>query len=329
MNASKLVDNFGRTHRYLRISVTDRCNFRCVYCMPEEDVPFRERDEILHFEEIERLTRVFASLGVNKVRLTGGEPTVRKDVESLMRMLAAVPGVDRLLMTTNGLTLRERATAYRQAGVSGLNVSLDSLRQDRFRQITRTDHFQRVFDGIQAALQAGFESLKINVVVMAGVNEDEVLDFAELTRDWPVTVRFIEFMPFLGNGWSKGKLYPYARIRADIESWRPLEPCRVDASAVGKDFQIPGFAGKIGFVTSMTESFCADCDRIRLTAEGNVKPCLFSSVEVPLRDALRSGADDGELAALIHEALARKPAEHPPHELIPSFENRPMVMIGG
>jgi molybdenum cofactor biosynthesis protein A len=324
-----LIDRFGRKHTYLRISVTDRCNFRCVYCMPEEGYDWLKREDVLDYEEVARLTRLLAEMGVNKVRLTGGEPTVRKRLETLITMIAEIPGIDSLLMTTNGFVLREKASVYRKAGLTGLNISCDTLRQERFKEITRTDHFAKVWDGILAALETGYESIKVNVVVMAGVNEDELLDFVELTRKMPINVRFIEFMPFDGNKWTRGRLYPYRKMRADIETKYKLEPLACDPSAVGKDFAVPGFAGTIGFVTSMTEDFCGGCNRIRLTAEGNLKPCLFSNVEESLRDPLRAGASDDELDFIIRETLNKKPKAHAPANQLPQFDNRPMVTIGG
>jgi molybdenum cofactor biosynthesis protein A len=323
-----LIDRFNRKHTYLRISVTDRCNFRCVYCMPAAGIAWREREEILTFEEIERLARIFVRLGVDKIRLTGGEPTVRKNLEHLVERLAALQ-IKSLLMTTNGYVLPEKAALYRNAGVTGLNVSLDTLREDRFRQITRTTNFGRVMQGIDAALEAGFDSVKINMVVMKGVNEDELLDFVELAREKPVTVRFIEFMPFRDNGWHKGDLYPYRQMLEDIQAQHKIAPLPGEASAVGKDWMIEGFAGTIGFVTSMTDSFCGGCNRVRLTADGQIKSCLFSPAEQSLRDLMRAGVSDDELEKRIRLALWMKPKEHPPMEQLLASNDRSMIEIGG
>lgn len=327
--ADALVDRFQRKHTYLRISVTDRCNFRCRYCMPPDGLEWRARDEILTFEEIDRLARLFARLGVDKIRLTGGEPTVRKGIDELIAKLSKIPGVDSLLMTTNGTTLAAQAAAYRQAGLTGLNVSLDSLRRDRFAEITLRDELPRVLSGIDAAIEAGFDSVKVNVVVMAGVNDDELLDFVEFARSRPVNVRFIEFMPFDGNGWKPVSVLPYREMRSQIESKHTLRPISTAREAVGKDFEIEGFVGTIGFVTSMTESFCDGCNRVRLTAEGAFKPCLFSGSETSLRDPMRAGASDDELEATIRASLAGKWKGHPPMNLLASFPNRSMVAIGG
>lgn len=324
-----LIDRFGRVHSYLRISVTDRCNFRCQYCMPPEGLDWLKRADILSFEEIERLARLFAQMGVSKVRLTGGEPTVRKDLEELMTRLAAIDGIRSLLMTTNGTTLATKAKKYRKAGLTGLNISLDSLKRDKFLEITLRDELDRVLSGIDAALDAGFESVKINVVVMEGVNDDELLDFVEFARDRPVTVRFIEFMPFEGNGWRPSSVVSYAQMRQVIEAKYELIPINVEKNAVGKDFSISGFQGDIGFVTSMTDSFCDTCNRVRLTAEGAFKPCLFAGSEVSLRDPMRTGATDEELATIVRSGLEKKWKAHPPMTLLPQISNRSMVAIGG
>lgn len=324
-----LQDRFHRVHNYLRISVTDRCNFRCGYCMPPEGLDWHPRDDILTFEEIERLARLFAQLGVDKIRLTGGEPTVRKGLEDLIERIALVPGIDTVLMTTNGSSLASNADRYRRAGLTGLNISLDSLRRDRFEAITLRDELERVLNGIDAALNAGFDSIKVNVVVMAGVNDDELLDFVEFARDRPLNVRFIEFMPFEGNGWRSASVFTYRSMRRIIDERYELKPIETQKTAVGKDFSIPGHRGTIGFVTSMTESFCEGCNRLRLTAEGAFKACLFAGAETSLRDPMRSGATDDEIEAIVREGLSRKWKGHPPMNLLPQIPNRSMVAIGG
>lgn len=324
-----LVDRFNRVHNYLRISVTDRCNFRCGYCMPPEGLDWRTRDEILTFEEIERLSRLFARLGVTKIRLTGGEPTVRRGLEELIERLAKIPGIDSLLMTTNGTTLASKALNYRNAGLTGLNISVDSLKRDRFKEITLRDELPRVLAGIDAALAANLESVKLNVVVMAGINEGELFDFIEFSRDRAITVRFIEFMPFEGNGWRSASVFSYRSMRKIIDERYMLIPIETEKSAVGKDFLIPGHRGSVGFVTSMTESFCDGCNRVRLTAEGSFKACLFAGAESSLRDPMRSGASDAVLETIIRDGLDKKWKEHPPMDLLPQIPNRSMVAIGG
>lgn len=325
----RLIDRFQRQHTYLRISVTDRCNFRCRYCMPPEGLAWRTRDEILTFEEIERLARMFADAGVNKIRLTGGEPTVRKGIEELIAKLADIEGVNSLLMTTNGTTLSKKVREYRSAGLGGLNVSIDSLRRERFAEITLRDDLERVLAGIDAAVEAGFHSVKVNVVMMAGVNDDELLDFVEFAKNRPVNVRFIEFMPFEGNGWKQASVFPYRAMLSEIANHYELVPIATEPSAVGKDFAIPGFRGTLGFVTSMTDSFCSGCNRIRLTAEGALKVCLFSGAEVSLRDPMRAGAADDELLSIAKAALDRKWKEHPDLSVLAQVPNRSMVAIGG
>lgn len=325
----RLVDRFQREHTYLRISITDRCNFRCRYCMPPEGLKWRAKDEILTFEEIDRLARMFAATGVNKIRLTGGEPTVRKGLEDLIGRLATVPNVNSLLMTTNGATLASRARTYREAGLTGLNISIDSLRRERFAEITLRDELDRVLEGIDAALEAGYESVKVNVVVMAGVNDDELFDFVEFARTRPLNVRFIEFMPFEGNGWKQISVFPYRKMLDLLSERYELVPIATEPSAVGKDFSIPGFAGTLGFVTSMTENFCSGCNRVRLTAEGAFKVCLFSGAEVSLRDPMRAGATDEDLLKIVRESLDKKWKGHPPMNVLPQLANRSMVAIGG
>ncbi len=326
---SQLVDSFGRPHTYLRISVTDRCNLRCTYCMPPQGIDWKPREEILTFEEILRLARVLDGHGIRKIRLTGGEPLVRTELEQLAQSLSALPHLEHLTLTTNGILLKQKAKVLKRAGVTGITVSLDTLRRERFEAITKRDYLPAVQEGIEAVFAAGFNALKINVVVMAGVNDDELLDFMALTHDRPIHVRFIEYMPFQDNQWSQGGLLPYAEMRRLIETRYTLIPQTQEASAVSKDFTLPGFAGQVGFVTSMTQSFCGTCNRIRLTADGAIKSCLFHPSEVSLRDAMRNGATDESLIALIQKALWQKQAAHLPMEELARQDNRPMIAIGG
>lgn len=324
-----LVDRYGRIHTYLRVSLTDRCNLRCTYCMPNMVMTWKDRSEILTFEEIERLVRIFSEMGIRKVRLTGGEPTVRRGLPDLVARLNAIPGIEELAITTNGLLLEDLANPLRRAGIQTINISIDSLKADRYLEIARMDKLNRALAGLNSALDAGFREVKLNVVVMANVNEDELLDFVELARERPLNVRFIEFMPFDDNGWSRAGLYPYARMRAAIEQRHPLISIPSEKSAVGKDFSIPGFKGSISFVTSMTQSFCAGCNRMRLTADGKVKPCLFLPAELDLRDAMRIGATDADLEATIRLALDKKWEAHPPMDELVRLKNRRMIDIGG
>lgn len=297
--------------------------------MPAEGLPWLERADVLSFEEIERLARIFVDGGVDKIRLTGGEPTVRRDLPKLIERLSGISGVRTRTMTTNGWTLREHARTYRTAGLTGLNISVDSLKRERYKDITLSDGLDRVLDGLEAAIDAGFESLKVNVVVMAGVNDDELLDFVELSRLKPINVRFIEFMPFPDNEWNLDKVFSYREMVSRISSRYAVRPIPGELGAVGKDFAIEGFAGSIGFVTSMTDSFCGDCNRLRLTADGQIKVCLFSNGETSLRDIVRSGGSDTDVELAIRDALDKKWKEHPPMERLFKLENRRMVQIGG
>ncbi|MEZ5163424.1 MAG: GTP 3',8-cyclase MoaA [Fimbriimonadaceae bacterium] len=324
-----LTDSFGRIHRYLRVSLTDQCNFRCRYCMPEHGINWLPSHDLLSDSEVIRMIRIFGGLGINKVRFTGGEPTLRPNLETLIAESKSIPGIEVVALTTNGTTLKRRAREYRSAGLDIINISLDSLQKGTFRDITLRDQLKNVLAGIEEALQAGIQEVKVNVVVMRGVNENEILDFVLLTQNWPLTVRFIEFMPFVGNKWSQASLIPYSEIRSAIEAKHDLIPIQNSPSSVGKDFFIPGYAGKIGFVTSMTETFCGDCDRIRLTADGAIKPCLFSPVEVNVRALLREGADEETIVEKIEEAIQRKPREHKPMIHLSTIQERSMIQIGG
>jgi cyclic pyranopterin phosphate synthase len=323
-----LVDSFGRVHRDLRISVTDRCNFRCTYCMPEEGMVWLPRDDVLTFEEITRVATVAVEhFGVESIRLTGGEPTVRHRLPVLVGQLAGL-GVD-LSMTTNGSSLRSLAGDLRAAGLRRVNVSLDSLRRDRFHELTRRDELDAVLDGLDAALEAGFDPVKVNVVCMEGVNDDEILDFAELGRARGVEVRFIEWMPLDGgHTWQPTRVVPGERIVATIAAVHPVElvergsdPAEVWAYADGR--------GRVGVIPSVTAPFCPSCDRIRLTADGKLRACLFSLEETDLRGLLRGGASDDELAGAMAACVAGKWAGHAIGSVTFVQPPRSMSQIGG
>jgi len=325
---SKLIDQFGRAHSYLRISVTDRCNLRCSYCMPPGGIELKPKADILTLEEIVRVARVFVDLGVDKIRITGGEPLVRKDIEWLVAQLGALP-IKTLALTTNAVLLRDKVPALKAGGLDAINISLDTLRRERFIQIALRDEFEQVWQGIEAALAAKFRSLKINMVVMAGGNDDEIIDFVERFKDQPVNVRFIEYMPFKDNRWHQDAVFSYADTRAIVESRFTLKPIDCEAGAVAKDFAVDGHVGTVSFISSMTDSFCSSCNRLRLMSDGSIKSCLFYAPEVNLREQLRAGASDRELHELINVALAKKPEAHPPMEELSAMENRAMVEIGG
>ena len=304
-----LVDGFGREHRDLRISVTDRCNFRCTYCMPAEGMVWQARDHLLTFEEIERIARVGVQrFGFDSIRLTGGEPTVRARLPVLVEKLAAL-GVD-LSMTTNGSTLPANAHDLRAAGLNRINISLDSLRRERFLELTRRDELPRVLDGIRAAVAAGFDPVKVNVVVVRGANDDEIVDFARFGRTEGVRVRFIEFMPLdADNQWDRDAVVASAEIVAAIHDVFPLERMTRDHDPAERHRYLDG-RGEIGVIGSVTEPFCASCDRVRLTSDGQLRACLFATDETDLRALLRTGADDDALAAALSTTVAGKWAGH-------------------
>ena len=323
-----LVDSFGRTHRDLRISVTDRCNFRCTYCMPEEGLQWVARDQVLTFEEIERVARVCVErFGFDSIRLTGGEPTMRAHLPVLVAKLAALE-VD-LAMTTNGSVLAALAPALREAGLRRVNISLDSLRPDRFTALTRRDGLDAVLAGIDAALAAGFDPVKVNVVCMEGVNDDEVVDFATFGREKGVEVRFIEFMPLdADHSWSVAQVVPGERIVAAIAAVYPLrEVARGSDPAALFEYRDGG--GRVGAIASVTAPFCTRCDRVRLTAEGKLRSCLFSMDETDLRCLLRAGSSDDELANAISGCVGAKGPGHQIGSVTFVQPPRTMSQIGG
>ena len=329
-----LVDSFGRVVRDLRISVTDRCNFRCVYCMPAEGLTFAPRSEILTYEEIERIARLFVgSLGVESIRLTGGEPTVRADLATLVRMLAGLrtPAGRRvdLSLTTNGATLTRLARPLSEAGLQRVNVSLDSLRRERFAAMTRRDVLPQVLAGIDAARAAGLSPVKVNVVVVRGFNEDEMVDFAAFGRERGVQPRFIEYMPLdAGGSWSMEQVVGADEIVAAIDSVYPLEPVGHGPEPADR-WRYRDGAGEIGVIASVTRPFCGDCDRVRLTAEGAFATCLFALDDYDLRGPLRSGASDAELAEIVARAVGLKWAGHRIGKVDFVRPKRSMSQIGG
>jgi cyclic pyranopterin phosphate synthase len=324
-----LVDPYGRTVRDLRISVTDRCNFRCSYCMPAEGMQWLPRSELLTFEEIERISRVFVErFGVDGIRLTGGEPTVRAHLPVLVGKLAAL-NVD-LSMTTNGATFRLVAEDLKAAGLTRVNVSLDSLRRDRFLAITRRDELERVLDGIAAAKDAGFDPVKINVVLERGMNDDEIVDFATWGREHRVAVRFIEFMPLDASGeWARDKVVSQDEILDAISAIYPLVLAPARGAAPADRWLYADGLGDVGVIPSVTKPFCGDCDRVRLTAEGQLRTCLFETREFDLRAIVRSGGSDDDLAAEIVRAVGTKWAGHAIGQVTFIRPKRSMSQIGG
>jgi len=432
--SAMLTDTFSRVHTYLRISLTERCNLRCTYCMPAEGVSLTPASHLLTTPEILRLARLFVHAGVTKVRLTGGEPTLRPDLVQLCSQLSALPGLRTLAMTSNGIALARALPALRDAGLSALNISLDTLRPHRFEALARRPGHAKVLRAIDTALALGYDPLKVNVVVMRGVNDDELAAWVALTRHAPLNVRFIEYMPFDGNVWSDSKMVPYKEMLARVQealsqqhgaipetdedvtaatfplyaasqqsaallsqpsqpqqllsqlggvpgvaasqpqqhymsqsspipgfgyavqgsagvlpasravaayastsSWQgapttqppTLERIQDPRGEVAKNFRVPGHAGTLSFITSMTSHFCGDCNRLRLLADGSLKVCLFGANEVSLRDAMRGGASDDDLATIIRAAVRRKRAAHAGMFELAATQNRPMITIGG
>jgi GTP 3',8-cyclase len=336
--AQGLFDRFGRSHGYLRISVIEKCNLRCRYCMPEEGVPLLPKDDLLSFEEIERLAALFVRLGVRKIRITGGEPLVRRDIDELVRRLGALKahGLQRLAMTSNALLLRQHIPALLAGGMDALNLSLDTLRPDRFRAITLREGCEETIAAIHAAADAGFAKIKVNAVVMAGINDDELVDLARaFARERPIEVRYIEYMPFEGNHWGRDlRMVPAAAIRERLGRELDLQPLGLEETARVYTVSENGKAwpGRIGIISSMSEPFCATCNRTRLTADGNFRWCLLDEGEVDLRGPMRAGASDDDLTGIIEEGLSRKkPGHAPADELIAAQAHggRSMIRIGG
>src|SRR3989441_10641680 len=332
MPAELLRDGHGGRIADLRLSVTDRCNFRCQYCMPAEGLPWLERDVILSFEEIERIVRLLVAIGVYDVRLTGGEPLVRRDFPRLVAMLGAVEGLRDLALTTNGYLLERDAGALVAAGLRRINVSIDSLQRDRFFQMTRRDALPQVMRGLDAiACYPQVRPIKINAVALRGFTEQEALPLAELARRTGFQVRFIEFMPLdADRAWTEDAVLTGDEIRAILERVHPLEELPREPSATARVFRFrDGSGGEIGFVNPVSEPFCADCNRVRLTSDGKLRTCLFSIHETDLREPLRAGASDGELEELVRDAVWRKELKH--HVGEPGFHQPPRTMssIGG
>lgn len=328
-----VTDPFGRRIEYLRVSLTDRCNLRCVYCMPEAGVPYEDLDNVLTFDEIDRVVRVLARSGLRKVRLTGGEPLVRRDVPALAARLVAVPGIREVTLTTNGILLPRDAEALWEAGIRRVNISLDTLRPERFVEIARRAEYARAWDGVEAALRVGFSPIKLNCVVMRGVNDDEILEFARLTRERPLAVRFLEYMPI-------GLVTPpqwraryvsndevVEKLRAAFPGLMPLE---TEHASTSRDFHIPGAQGTIGVINPISHRFCDGCNRLRLTANGRLVPCLSDNYEYDLMTPLRTGCTDADILAHTRAAMAHKPAQSDfEGRLFKGGSLRIMAQIGG
>jgi GTP 3',8-cyclase len=325
-----IKDSYNRIHNYLRISLTDNCNLRCFYCMPEEDYAFTPASKLMQASEIEALSKIFVAEGVNKIRLTGGEPLVRKDAADIILALSKLPV--QLTITTNGTRLHQFIDVLQEARIRSLNISLDTLQPEKFGLITRRDQFDTVWKNIQLLLEKDFH-VKINVVVMKGLNDNEINDFIEWTKDTPVHVRFIEFMPFSGNRWTSNKVVTLQDILSTISEKYDFVPLQGEKHDTAKKFMVPGHAGTFAVISTMSAHFCGDCNRMRLTADGKLKNCLFSKGEMDLLSALRSGK---EVLPLIHQSILGK-ARQLGGQLTTDFEqlhtediqNRSMITIGG
>ena len=327
----QLVDGFGRVHTDLRISVTDRCNLRCTYCMPA-DVVFLPREELLSYEEIARVAAVAAGQGIRTVRLTGGEPLLRRDLDRLVRLLVAVPGIEEVALTTNGLLLAEQAGALATAGLSRLNVSLDAIRTEAFEKLARRRGLDRVLAGLAAARAAGFRSIRINAVSIRGLSEAEIVPLAEFCRREALQLRFIEFMPLdAEGGWDEGQVLSGKEVRGILErAIGPLEPLPpADAGQPAVDWRWADGGGLVGFIDPVTSPFCDRCDRLRLTADGQFRNCLFSTTEWDARAVLREGGSDDDIAALLQACVAVKRAAHGIGSAAFERPARAMYQIGG
>lgn len=336
MNIPRLVDSFGRPHHYLRISVTDRCNLRCIYCMPEEGMEFEPTDKILSFDEIAEVVRVVAGMGISKVRLTGGEPLVRKDLDKLVEMISEIPEIKDIALTTNGLFLASKAARLKEAGLTRVNISLDSLRPERFKMITRGGNVQKVLDSIDACVKVGLTPIKLNVLLMKGINDDEIADFISLTQDRDIHVRFIEYMP-IGHSDDQWKsLYqPLTKVIEVCEEkkWNYEKNSDVKGNGPSENYRLTGAKGSFGLIHPVSEHFCQTCNRLRLTADGYIKPCLAWTEQFQVRDVM---GDEAAMQRMFLEALGTKPEHHEMSKFLQEGQkvshtptNRRMSQIGG
>lgn len=318
-----LIDHLGRKIEYLRISVTDRCNFKCIYCFISQNWKWLPYSEILRFEEIETIVKEATKFGIRRIRLTGGEPLLRKNIEILIKGLNKISGIIDLTLTTNGFFLEEMGEKLKSAGIKRINISLDTLNRKKFEKLTGVSAFEKVLKGIDIALDLGFNPVKINVVVIRGFNDDEILDLAKLTLEKPLEVRFIEFMPIGKNHiWNEGGVVTVKEIKSILEKFEKLVPASSFGGGPAKIFKWKGAIGKIGLISPISEHFCDKCNRLRITPDGKLRPCLFSDYEINLKPILREGK--GSLESAFFLALKFKPARHPFN-----FTLRPMIAIGG
>lgn len=326
----QLMDQEGRKIDYLRISITDRCNLRCRYCMPIEGVEDRSHDGILRYEEMLRIVRVGVELGIKKVRITGGEPLVRRGVVEFVRQLGQIEGLTDLSMTTNGVLLPQYAEELKQAGLRRLNISLDSLQREKYALITRRDQLNETMSGIETALKLGFEPVKINVVMMRGVNDDEIMDFVKLARQYPLHVRFIEFMPLGSSKDNHANHYiSLEEVKDQIEEQIDLVPAIIQSSGPAQSYKLTSGTGTVGFITSISQHFCSDCNRLRLTSDGKLRPCLGNNLEIDLREEQGEIQDLDHIRRKIQQAILMKPGCHSFFDEEEGVKERNMFQIGG
>ncbi|GIP44419.1 GTP 3',8-cyclase [Paenibacillus sp. J45TS6] len=336
MTVPRLVDSFGRKHEYLRISVTDRCNLRCVYCMPEEGMEFEPSDKILTYDEIADVVRVVAGMGISKIRLTGGEPLVRKELEKLVDMISHIPGIEDIALTTNGIFLGPRAAKLKEAGLTRVNISLDSLRPDRFKMITRGGNVQKVLNSIDTCLKVGLTPIKLNVLLMKGINDDEIADFISLTKDRDIHVRFIEYMPIGHSDEQWKNLYlPLSTVKevCTQQEWDYESVDNVKGNGPAQNYRLKDAVGSFGLIHPVSEHFCQSCNRLRLTADGYIKPCLAWTEQFQVRNVI---GDDEALRQMFLEAIGTKPEHHEMYKFLQGGQetthtptHRRMSQIGG
>jgi len=323
LNKQILEDSFQRKHDYLRISLIDKCNLRCQYCMPDEDMKFFSQNKLMTAEEIFEIASTFVDLGVNKIRLTGGEPLLRKDADKIIKQLSQLPV--NLCITTNGVLADEFINIFKQADIKSVNISLDTLNAGKFFEITKRNHFTKVVNNIHLLMNEGFH-VKVNLVVMKGVNDNELSEFISFTHHYPVHIRFIEFMPFTGNAWSEKKLFTYEEMLERIKSTFIIEKLEDKIHSTAKKYKVSGYRGTFAFITTMSTPFCGDCNRLRLTADGKMKNCLFSKGEADILSVLRNGED---IIPVIKKCVSMKAASMGGQTDPMNMENRSMILIGG
>ncbi len=326
-----MLDRIGRDINYLRISVTDRCNLRCRYCMPPEGHDLGGHHDILNLEEIARLVRIASYIGIKKVRLTGGEPLLRRNIVQLVRYIKAIPDIDDIAVTTNGIFLPDLADDLKQAGLNRVNISLDTFKADRYSFITRGGELNKAVKGMEAALEKGLDPVKLNTVLVKGFNDDEIMDFCQLTRDYPVHIRFIEFMP-VGEleFWEADRIVKNSEVLETIQGNFEVDPEKMSSGGgPAKYYRIKGARGTVGFISPMSNHFCHECNRLRLTADGRLRACLYDGTERDLKNALREGASDKEIEKLIMDSIAFKPEKHAMGQVAWGEHDRKMFEIGG